>query len=80
MYDVAKSTKKIEIIDLTNDDDVKEEPLIEYHPQVSICRYTCKILIENEVSLLQLRCQLAFFMTKLKTLVLFLLLTVVKCS
>jgi hypothetical protein len=73
MHGTSKSNKEIEIIDLTKDDHVKEEPVIGDYFKLSICRYTCKILIENEVSILHSRPQLTFFIRHLKKLVLFLL-------
>jgi len=69
MHGASKSNNEIEIIDLTKDDNIKEEPVIGDYFQLSICRYTCKILIENEVSILHPRPQLTFFIRQLKKLV-----------
>jgi hypothetical protein len=68
MRGVLKSNKNIELIDLTKNDNVKEEPLTEDHHQSFISRYTCKISIENNVSLLHPGFQLIFFVEKLKEL------------
>jgi hypothetical protein len=50
MRDCNKSNSSIEVVDLTMDDDVKEEPFMDNQDQSITSLYKCRILIENEVS------------------------------
>lgn len=50
MPSVVKSKKYIEMIDLTEEDDIKEELSMKIN-QSSSSHCTCNILIENQVSL-----------------------------
>jgi hypothetical protein len=51
MPGVTESRKNIELIDLTEDDNIKKEPSLDNQYQSSTSQYTCKIIIENTVSL-----------------------------
>lgn len=46
MSGAIKSSGNIELIDLTMDENIKEEPIMD-----GKCQYTFRILIKNEVSL-----------------------------
>ena len=61
-----KSSKIIELIDLTKDENIKEEPIINNQCQLSTCQYTFRILIKNEVSLLHPISLSIFFHRKMK--------------
>ncbi|CAF4962818.1 unnamed protein product, partial [Rotaria sp. Silwood1] len=51
MNSSIKSGKNIELIDLTMDEDIKEEPaVIDNQCQSSTCQYTFRILVKNEIS------------------------------
>ncbi|CAF4101632.1 unnamed protein product, partial [Rotaria sp. Silwood1] len=45
MHHSTTSNKNIEFIDLTSDDNIKQEPIINNQ-----CQYTFRILIKNEIS------------------------------
>ncbi|CAF3808923.1 unnamed protein product [Adineta steineri] len=51
MDKAAQFNENIEIIDLTNDYDFKEEPAINDYHEFSTCRFNCKVVIENKISL-----------------------------
>jgi hypothetical protein len=69
MGGTTDSNENIQVIDLTNDEDIKEEPIIEDQSQPSTCQYTFRILIQNEVSLLHPRSLLIFFHQRMKRIV-----------
>ncbi|CAF4333711.1 unnamed protein product, partial [Adineta steineri] len=48
MDKAAQFNENIEIIDLSNDHDVKEEPTINDYHEFSTCLFNCKVVIENK--------------------------------
>ncbi len=68
MPGVTKSRKDIELIDLTEDDDIKQETSLDNQCQSSTSQYTCKIIIENTVSLCTIEINIFHRKTAMSTL------------
>ncbi len=61
MHGVSKSTIHIPSIDLTEDGEVKQELTLENECTSTTCKYTFRILIENEVCSYVIKINKRFF-------------------